>query len=76
MTTPSSGRVAVGRVAVIGGGISGLTAAWRLANSTLNPEVTLFEADARMGGKLQTSEFAGKPVDTGADAFLARTRGC
>ena len=40
-----------GRVAVIGSGISGLTAAWLLRDST---EVTLFEADSRFGGHSHT----------------------
>ncbi len=36
---------------VIGGGVGGLTAAWQLAR--LGHEVTVYEADARMGGKLE-----------------------
>jgi protoporphyrinogen/coproporphyrinogen III oxidase len=59
------------KVAIVGGGIAGLAAAWRLATSTACAEVTLFEPD-RLGGKIATSEFAGHPVDSGADAFIAR----
>jgi oxygen-dependent protoporphyrinogen oxidase len=57
-------------VAVVGGGITGLTAAYRAAQA--GHRVTLFEAGDRLGGKLITSEFDGRPVDEGPDAFLAR----
>jgi len=60
------------RVAVIGGGISGLAAAHRLVQAP-DLRVTLFEADSTVGGKLRTSPFAGHPaIDEGPDAFLAR----
>ena len=36
---------------VIGGGVGGLTAAWQLAR--MGHEVTVYEADAHMGGKLE-----------------------
>ncbi len=38
-------------VAVIGGGAAGLTAAWQLAR--LGHEVTVFEADKKVGGKME-----------------------
>lgn len=38
-------------VAVIGGGAAGLTAAWQLARK--GHEVTVYEADERMGGKME-----------------------
>jgi predicted NAD/FAD-binding protein len=54
------------RVAVVGAGISGLSAAWLLRRAA---QVTLFEADARPGGHADTQEVApdGTPVavDTG-----------
>ena len=65
-------------VAVVGGGITGLSAAYHLCHRAGEggapaPRVTLFEADERLGGKIRTSPFAGLPaVDEGADAFLAR----
>ncbi|MFM2077874.1 MAG: protoporphyrinogen oxidase, partial [Actinomycetota bacterium] len=59
------------RVAVVGGGITGLAAAHALASKGV--AVTLFEGDDRLGGKLQTSPFDGHPgIDEGPDAFLAR----
>ncbi|MFN3210654.1 MAG: NAD(P)/FAD-dependent oxidoreductase [Roseovarius sp.] len=57
------------KVAVIGAGISGLGAAWRLAGTH---DVTVFEAATRLGGHART-KLAGKhgtqPVDTGFIVF-------
>lgn len=59
------------KAVVVGGGISGLVAAYRLLDDGI--DVTLLEADDRAGGKILTTPFAGLPaVDCGADAFLAR----
>lgn len=58
------------RVAVVGGGIAGLTAAYDLAGSGV--DVTLYDAGDRVGGKLRTEPFAGTMLDTAPDAFLAR----
>ncbi|MGW4486127.1 protoporphyrinogen oxidase [Amycolatopsis sp. NPDC004368] len=61
------------RVAVVGGGISGLTTAYRLRTLLGDAvEITVFEATAATGGKLRTAEVAGVPYDVGAEAFLAR----
>jgi protoporphyrinogen/coproporphyrinogen III oxidase len=60
------------RVVVIGGGISGLTAALRLTEALGSGQVTLLEAADRIGGKLRVSEVAGVPVDEGADSMLNR----
>jgi oxygen-dependent protoporphyrinogen oxidase len=60
------------RVAVIGGGITGLAAAHRLTTE-LAVETVVFERAAQLGGRLDTGPFAGvDAVDSGADAFLAR----
>lgn len=60
------------RAVVVGGGISGLAAAWRL--SLLRPEtqITVVEAAARFGGKLVTEHRDGFLVEGAADGFLAR----
>ncbi len=54
------------RVAVIGSGISGLSAAWLMSKEA---DVTLYEADTRIGGHSNTAQVetdAGRiPVDTG-----------
>jgi oxygen-dependent protoporphyrinogen oxidase len=57
------------RVAVVGGGITGLAAAWELRSVA---DVTVFEP-GRLGGRILTTEFAGRPVDEGPDAFITRT---
>lgn len=57
-------------VAVIGGGVAGLSAAFLLRNAGL--DVTVLEGAPRLGGKLAVSEVGGVPVDCGAEALLAR----
>ncbi|NUP81164.1 MAG: protoporphyrinogen oxidase [Nonomuraea sp.] len=60
-------------VVVIGGGISGLAAAWFLRQGTgERVKVTVLEGSPRVGGKLHASEVAGVSVDAGAEAMLAR----
>jgi protoporphyrinogen/coproporphyrinogen III oxidase len=57
------------RVAVVGGGIAGLAAAYFLRDAA---SVTVLEGSARLGGKLAASEVAGIAADEGAEALLAR----
>jgi protoporphyrinogen/coproporphyrinogen III oxidase len=61
------------RVAVVGGGISGLAAAYRL-RTLLGPaaEIVLVEGSRRLGGALRTVELGGVALDVGAEAFLVR----
>lgn len=60
------------RVLVVGAGIAGLAAAVDLADGPFDA-VEVREAAPRVGGKLQTSSFAGiAHVDEGADAYLLR----
>jgi protoporphyrinogen/coproporphyrinogen III oxidase len=58
------------RVAIIGGGIAGLAAAFFLRDEPVS--VTLYEGSPRLGGKLAVSDIAGVPADAGAEALLAR----
>jgi len=60
------------RVAVVGGGISGLAAAYALTASGRDVEVVVLEGSSRLGGKLLVGEVAGLPVDLGAEAILNR----
>jgi len=58
------------RIAVIGGGISGLTAGYVLSRTD---QVTLFEADRRLGGHADTHLVGPVPVDTGFIVYNERT---
>jgi len=60
------------RVVVVGAGITGLSTAWRLRQDLPGTEVLVLEAGERPGGLVHTSPFDGLPLDTAADAFLAR----
>jgi protoporphyrinogen/coproporphyrinogen III oxidase len=64
-------------VVIVGGGISGLAAAWELTGGANGPDdstprVEVIEANERCGGSLTTTSFAGRTIDLGADGFLAR----
>ena len=59
-------------VAVIGGGISGLAAAWELARPGGDVSVTVLEGSDRVGGKLRLQDVGGVPIDVGAESVLAR----
>lgn len=60
------------RIAVVGGGITGLAAAYELRAQAPDAEIVVLEATDRLGGKVATTTFAGRAIDEGADAFLAR----
>ncbi|HYN32508.1 MAG TPA: protoporphyrinogen oxidase, partial [Ilumatobacteraceae bacterium] len=61
------------RVAVVGAGISGLAAALAVIDADYDADIVVFDAADRVGGRIDTSPFAGLAhVDEGADAFLAR----
>ncbi|MFJ6539298.1 protoporphyrinogen oxidase [Streptomyces sp. NPDC091385] len=59
-----------GQVVVIGAGVAGLAAAYRLVRR--GARVTVLEAGERVGGKLLPGEIAGVRMDLGAESMLAR----
>lgn len=59
-------------IAIVGGGITGLTAAWHLATRYPEHDVTVLEGTARLGGKIDSIEVAGHRIDGGAESVLAR----
>jgi protoporphyrinogen/coproporphyrinogen III oxidase len=73
------------RVVVVGGGVAGLAAAYRLLHPAptglpegsppdirARPEVTVIEADSRVGGKVRSAHVADLTLEAGADSFVAR----
>lgn len=63
------------RVAILGGGVSGLAAAHRLLEAReergLDLDVTVFERGARAGGCVQTLHDSGYTMELGPDSLLA-----
>jgi protoporphyrinogen/coproporphyrinogen III oxidase len=58
---------------VVGGGISGLTAAYRLRVAAGDKaSITVFDPADRLGGVLRTERVGAQPMDVGAEAFVAR----
>jgi protoporphyrinogen/coproporphyrinogen III oxidase len=57
------------RVAVVGGGLTGLATAWHLRD---HAEVVVVEASDRLGGQIRTETLGTARLDVGADAMLAR----
>lgn len=64
--SPSAGLPAK-PIAVIGGGLTGLAAAYRLSQN--GHRVRLFEATARLGGVVQSEETDGWLVESGPNSF-------
>lgn len=61
------------RIAIVGGGIAGLTAAYelsRLASSGVAVEAALFEAAPRLGGIVETVREGGFVIECGPDAWV------
>jgi oxygen-dependent protoporphyrinogen oxidase len=61
------------RIAIVGGGIAGVTAAWelaRLADRGAPVEAVLFEATGRLGGIVETVRQGGFTLECGADGWV------
>lgn len=59
-------------VIIVGGGITGLSAAYRLQKDAPELKVVLLEASDRLGGKIWTQQEDGFVMEAGPDCFLAR----
>lgn len=66
------------KVAIIGGGITGLSAAYYLQKQcrqeNLPIDIYLIEASSRLGGKIQTLRKDGFVIERGPDSFLERKK--
>lgn len=60
------------RIAVIGGGISGLAAAHRLSELDAALDVVVLEAGERLGGVLSTESASGFHIESGPDSMLTQ----
>jgi oxygen-dependent protoporphyrinogen oxidase len=58
------------KIAVVGGGISGLTIACLLVNQSKDLDVTVYESDKRPGGKIWSEQFNGFLCEKGPNGFL------
>ncbi len=58
---------------IVGGGISGLAAAYRLRSQVgSEASITVFDPADRLGGILRTESVGGQVLDIGAEAFVVR----
>ena len=57
------------KIGIVGGGIAGLSTAWRLRKCLPNVRIVVMEATDRLGGFLQTEHVGGYLIDTSADMF-------
>jgi protoporphyrinogen/coproporphyrinogen III oxidase len=60
-----------GRIVIVGGGIAGMTTAFRLL-AVPGLDVTLLEADPTPGGKIRSIDVGGLELDAGPDSLIAR----
>lgn len=61
------------RVVVVGGGIAGLAAAYRLSRGgAVAPEVIVLQAAEHPGGVIRTADVGGFALEAGPDSFVAR----
>src|SRR5512135_3302287 len=59
------------RVIIVGGGIAGLAAAYRMKSAAPDAYITLIESDQRLGGKVVTDRVNGFVIEGGPDTFLS-----
>ena len=59
-------------VTIVGGGLTGLTAAYYLGHAKPEWTITLYEQAPRFGGKIQTQRVDDFVVELGSDSYLGR----
>ncbi len=59
------------KIAIVGGGISGLTTAFYLKHQNPSLEVDLYEKDSSLGGKMQTEKRGDFYFEIGTNGFLS-----
>lgn len=60
------------QMAIVGGGLTGLAAAYYFGKTHPDWKVELFESENRFGGKVKTKRVDGYVVEIGPDSYLAR----
>ncbi len=69
--SPDHPRDRARRIAIIGGGLSGITAAYELAVRHPDQSFTLFEASGRLGGTVETVHDQGFIIEAGPDSWVS-----
>ncbi len=59
------------KIAIVGGGISGLATAFYIKQSHPEVQITLFEKEEKLGGKMMTQEVDGFLFEEGSNGFLS-----
>ena len=59
------------KIAIVGGGISGLATAFYIRQKNSEVSITLFEKDEQIGGKMKTKEVDGFLFEEGSNGFLS-----
>jgi len=59
------------KIAIVGGGISGLATAFYIKQMAPEISITLFEKDEQLGGKMKTKELEGFLFEEGSNGFLS-----
>ena len=60
------------KIAIVGGGISGLATAFYLRQSLPDAHIVLFEKESTLGGKMLTKEVEGFFFEAGSNGFPGR----
>ena len=59
------------KIAIVGGGISGLTTAFYIKKDKPDTKITLYEKEESLGGKMMTKEVDGFLFEEGSNGFLS-----